>query len=44
MLHEQGGYKARAIAAVVRGPVVLCVVILLGIIGAGCAADSTGGA
>jgi hypothetical protein len=37
---RQGGYKVRAIAAVVRGPVVLCVVILLGI--TGCAADSTG--
>jgi hypothetical protein len=42
MLHEQGGYTVLAIAPVVRGPVVLCVVILLGIMGAGCAADSYG--
>jgi hypothetical protein len=42
MLHEQGGgYTMLGRTAVVRGSVVLCVVILLGIMGAGCAADST---
>src|SRR5258708_38095417 len=38
----QGGYTVLGRAAAVRGPVVLCVVILLGITGAGCGADSYG--
>jgi hypothetical protein len=40
MLRQGGGYTIRGRAAVVRGPMVLCVVVLLGI--TGCAADSTG--
>jgi hypothetical protein len=44
MLHEQGGHTVLGRTAVVRGAVVLCAVILLGIMGAGCAADSTVGA
>ncbi len=35
----QGGYRVLGRTAVVRGPMVLCVVVLLGI--TGCAADST---
>src|SRR5260221_7767522 len=45
MPHEQGGYTVRASAVVLRRPMVVCAVILLGILGAGCAADaSTSGA
>jgi len=40
MLRRGGGYTILGRAAVVRGPMVLCVVVLLGVMG--CAADSTG--
>jgi len=41
MLHEEGGCKVLGRKSVVRGAVVLCVVILLAVLGAGCAAGST---
>lgn len=41
---RQGGYKWLGVMAVMRGPAVLCALILVSIVGAGCAADSTGGA
>jgi len=41
MLRQGGGYTVLARTAVVRGAMVLCAVILLGIMGAGCAADAS---